>query len=118
MALTVKGASPKVWSGTALSVRFGSAAVTLKNVLTVIAENGLLATWVAVMMTLPTPVMVSDDPESNAGPLTDTVIAPLELDVTLTGITALHSGWAAIGAMTSVGASGATVKVATAVAEE
>ena len=106
-----------MWSGTATIVRFGTAAVTLKYVVAVTAANEPLAAWVAVRVTRPMPVIVRDVPDNTAGPVIDTVMAPGELDVTVTVMTALLSGWEGIGTKDSVGASGATVNLLRAVAE-
>src|SRR6185312_10958113 len=83
VALKVKGASPKVWSGTAVSVSAVAAALMVKLVVVVAVAYGVLAACVADSHTLPIPVMVRDVPETVAGPLTTVnVTAPVELEVT------------------------------------
>ena len=112
VALTVKGASPKVWSGTAASVRAGSPALMVKLVVAVAVAYGVLAACVTNSDTLPIPVMVSDAPETIAGPLTTVyVTAPVELEVTLRAMGVLLKVWAGTGTKASPGASACAITV-------
>ncbi len=68
---SAKGASPKVWSAMAGNVMVCVSLVTVKLCVTGgAAAKTKSPAWLAVTLTVPTPMSVSVEPESVAGPVT------------------------------------------------
>jgi N-acetylmuramic acid 6-phosphate (MurNAc-6-P) etherase len=84
-ALTENGETPYAWFAIGTKANVGTSGDTTKLVIAVAPRYVLVAAWLAIRTTVPTPVIVRPELETLAGPeITEYVIAPLDADVALT----------------------------------